>query len=409
MAEGTKTFEYAVRDREGKIVKGRLEATDQAAVANKLKSIGVAPVSIEEVSTSGLNAEFKIPGFSEKIKQKDLAIMARQMATMINSGLSLLRALTIVAEQTENKPLARTLGQVRGDVEQGVALSVALNKHPNVFPPLMINMVKAGEVGGFLDQVLVSVADNFEAEVKLRGKIKSAMTYPVVVFVIAILATVGMLLFIVPVFENMFTDLGGKLPAPTQFLVTLSQGLKWAIGPLVAALIVFTWWWSKHKNDKAIREKLDPLKLKVPVFGKLFQKVAVARFTRNFGTMLRAGVPILQALDIVGETSGNLVLEKAAQSVAESVRAGQSLAGPLSLHPVFPPMVVQMMAVGEDTGALDTMLEKVAEFYDQEVEATTDQLTSLIEPLMIVVIGGVVGGMIIALYLPIFSMFDLVG
>ena len=409
MAEGTKTFEYAVRDREGKIVKGRLEATDQAAVANKLKSIGVAPVSIEEVSTSGLNAEFKIPGFSEKIKQKDLAIMARQMATMINSGLSLLRALTIVAEQTENKPLARTLGQVRGDVEQGVALSVALNKHPNVFPPLMINMVKAGEVGGFLDQVLVSVADNFEAEVKLRGKIKSAMTYPVVVFVIAILATVGMLLFIVPVFENMFTDLGGKLPAPTQFLVTLSQGLKWAIGPLVAALIVFTWWWSKHKNDKAIREKLDPLKLKVPVFGKLFQKVAVARFTRNFGTMLRAGVPILQALDIVGETSGNLVLEKAAQSVAESVRAGQSLAGPRSLHPGFPPMVVQMMAVGEDTGALDTMLEKVAEFYDQEVEATTDQLTSLIEPLMIVVIGGVVGGMIIALYLPIFSMFDLVG
>jgi len=409
MAEGTKTFEYAVRDREGKIVKGRLEATDQAAVANKLKSIGVAPVSIEEVSTSGLNAEFTIPGFKEKIKQKDLAIMGRQMATMIDSGLSLLRALSIVSEQTENKPLAKTLVHVRNDVEQGVAFSVALGKHPDVFPPLMINMVKAGEVGGFLDQVLVSVADNFEAEVKLRGQIKSAMTYPVVVFVIAILATVGMLLFIVPVFENMFSDLGGKLPAPTQFLVTLSQGLKWAIGPVVAGLIVFSWWWGKHKNDKAIRQKVDPMKLKIPVFGKLFQKVAVARFTRNFGTMLRSGVPILQALDIVGETSGNLVLEKAAHSVQESVRAGQSLAGPLSMHPVFPPMVVQMMAVGEDTGALDTMLEKVAQFYDQEVEATTEQLTSLIEPLMIVVIGGVVGGMIIALYLPIFSMFDLVG
>lgn len=408
MAEGTKTFEYAVRDREGKIVKGRLEAADQAAVANKLKSIGVAPVSIEEVSTSGLNAELKIPGMTDRIKMKDLSIMARQMATMINSGLSLLRALSIVAEQTENKALAKTLAQVRNDVEQGVAFSVALAKHDTVFPPLMINMVKAGEVGGFLDQVLVSVADNFESEVKLRGQIKSAMTYPVVVFVIAILATVGMLLFIVPVFQEMFDSLGGKLPAPTQFLVTLSVVMKWSIGPLVAVLVVFAWWWSKHKNDKAIRQRLDPLKLKIPVFGKLFQKVAVARFTRNFGTMLRSGVPILQALDIVGETSGNLVLEKAAHSVQESVRAGQSLAGPLAMHSVFPPMVVQMMAVGEDTGALDTMLEKVAQFYDQEVQATTEQLTSLIEPLMIVVIGGVVGGMIVALYLPIFSMFELV-
>lgn len=409
MADGAKTFEYAVRDREGKIVKGRLEATDQAAVANKLRSIGVAPVSIEEVSTSGLNVELKIPGLADKIKQKDLSIMARQMATMINSGLSLLRALTIVSEQTENKALARTLSHVRNDVEQGIAFSVALGKHPNVFPPLMINMVKAGEVGGFLDQVLVSVADNFEAEVKLRGQIKSAMTYPVVVFIIAIAATVGMLLFIVPVFEGIFTDLGGELPAPTKILVAMSQGLKWAVGPVVAGLVVFAWWWSKHKNDRAIRERLDPLKLKIPVFGKLFQKVAVARFTRNFGTMLRSGVPILQALDIVGETSGNLVLERAALSVQESVRAGQSLAGPLSMHKVFPPMVVQMMAVGEDTGALDTMLEKVAQFYDQEVEATTEQLTSLIEPLMIVVIGGVVGGMIVALYLPIFSMFELVG
>lgn len=408
MAEGTKTFEYAVRDRQGKIVKGRLEATDQAAVANKLRSIGVAPVSINEVSTSGMNAEIKIPGFSDKIKMKDLAIMGRQLATMINSGLSLLRGLTIVAEQTENKPLSRTLAQVRNDVEQGIAFSVALGKHPNVFPPLMINMVKAGEVGGFLDQTLVSIADNFESEVKLKSQIKSAMTYPVVVFVIAILATVGMLLFIVPVFEGMFDSLGGELPAPTRILVMLSGVLKVAVLPIAAGLGVFAWWWSRHKNDKAIRERMDPIKLKIPVFGKLFQKVAVSRFARNFGTMIRSGVPILQALDIVGETSGNLVLEKAARSVQESVRSGQSLSGPLSMHPIFPPMVVQMMAVGEDTGALDTMLEKIAQFYDQEVEATTEQLTSLIEPLMIVVIGGVVGGMIVALYLPIFSMFELI-
>ena len=404
----TRTFEYAVRDRSGKIVKGRIEAPNQGAVANKLKTLGLAPMSINEVGTTGLQKEISIPGLSDKITLKDLAIMARQLATMINAGLSLLRALTILAEQTESKPLAKRLAQVRGDVEVGVAFSSALTKHADVFPPLMINMVKAGEVGGFLDQVLVSVASNFEAEVKLRGKVKSAMTYPVVVFVIAILAVVGMLLFIVPVFAGMFASLGGELPVPTQILVKLSEILKWTGLPTLVALVLFSLWWGKHKNDKSVRELVDPWKLKVPVFGKLFQKIAVSRFTRNFGTMIHAGVPILQALDIVGETSGNLVIEKATRSVQESVRAGHSLTDPLSSHSVFPPMVVQMMAVGEDTGALDDMLEKIAEFYDQEVEATTEQLTSLIEPLMIVVLGTIIGGMIIALYMPIFSVFNLI-
>jgi len=405
---GGKTFEYAVRDKGGKIVKGRVEAPNQAAVANRLREMGMAAVSIEEVTNGGLQREITIPGFSEKITLKDLAIMSRQLATMINAGLSLIRALSILAEQTESKPLAKTLAQVRNDVETGVAFSVALGKHEAVFPPLMINMVKAGEVGGFLDQVLLSVAGNFEAEVKLRGKIKSAMTYPVVVFVIAILAVVGMLLFIVPVFAKMFATLGGALPAPTQFLVFLSGVVKWAIGPLVVASIVFAVWWSKHKNDRAVRERLDPVKLKMPVFGKLFQKIAISRFTRNFGTMIHAGVPLLQALDIVGETSGNLVIERATRAVQESVRKGESLTGPLSSHAIFPPMVVQMMAVGEDTGALDTMLTKVADFYDQEVESTTEQLTSLIEPLMIVVLGSLIGSMIIALYMPIFSVFNLI-
>lgn len=404
----SRTYEYAVRDRSGKIIKGRIEAPNQGAVANKLKTLGLAPMSINEVGTTGLQKEISIPGMSDRITLKDLAIMARQLATMINAGLSLLRALTILAEQTESKPLARRLAQVRGDVEVGVAFSTALTKHADVFPPLMINMVKAGEVGGFLDQVLVSVAENFEAEVKLRGKVKSAMTYPVVVFVIAILAVVGMLLFIVPVFAGMFASLGGELPLPTQFLVALSQGLKWAGGPILLAVIIFAVWWSRHKNDRRIREAVDPWKLKVPVFGNLFKKIAVSRFTRNFGTMIHAGVPILQALDIVGETSGNLVIERAAKSVQESVRAGHALTEPLSTHPVFPPMVVQMMAVGEDTGALDDMLEKIAQFYDQEVEATTEQLTSLIEPLMIVVLGSLIGGMIIALYMPIFSVFNLI-
>ncbi|QHT55842.1 type II secretion system F family protein [Cellulomonas sp. H30R-01] len=405
----TKTYEYAVRDKSGKIVKGRVEANNQAAVANRLREMGLAAVSISEVSTSGLNTEINIPGFGgNKISLKDLAVMARQLATMIDSGLSLLRALAILAEQTESKPLAKVLGQVRNDVEVGVAFSTALGKHPDVFPPLMINMVKAGEVGGFLDQTLLSVANNFEAEVKLRGKIKSAMTYPVVVFIVAILATTGMLLFIVPVFAGMFSSLGGTLPLPTRILMFLSQALKITIIPTILGLGIFAFWWGKHKNDRGIRERVDPWKLKVPVFGQLFRKIAISRFTRNFGTMIHAGVPLLQALDIVGETSGNLVIERAAKAVQESVRRGESLAGPLSQHPVFPPMVVQMMAVGEDTGALDTMLAKVSDFYDQEVESTTEQLTSLIEPIMIVVIGAIVGSMVIAMYMPIFGIFNLI-
>lgn len=402
----TKTFEYAVRDRNGKIVKGRVEAPNEAAVANRLREMGLAAVSINQVSTSGLNTEISIPGISDRISLKDLAILARQLATMISSGLSLIRALAILAEQTESKPLAKVVAQVRNDVETGQAFSAALAKHHQEFPPLMINMVKAGEVGGFLDEVLVSVAANFEAEVKLRGKVKSAMTYPVVVFVIAILAVTGMLLFIVPIFSTMFASLGGELPAATAFLVWLSGVVKWTAIPTVVALAIFAVWWGKHKNDRAVREKVDPVKLKVPVFGKLFQKIAISRFTRNFGSMIHAGVPLLQALEIVGETSGNIVIERATRQVQESVRSGNSLSGPLADHAIFPPMVVQMMAVGEDTGALDTMLSKVADFYDQEVEATTEQLTSLIEPLMIVVLGSVIGGMIIAMYLPIFTIFE---
>ena len=283
-----------------------------------------------------------------------------------------------------------------------------MGRHSDVFPPLMVNMIKAGEVGGFLDQVLVSVAQNYEAEVKLRGKIKAAMTYPVVVFCMAIFAVVGMLVFIVPVFVGLFASMGGELPLPTKILVFLSQLMKWLIPVLIVVSIPAATWWRKHKNDEGVRRRLDPLKLKIPIFGALFKKVAVSRFTHNFGTMVHAGVPILQALDIVGETSGNMVVEDAAKAVRASVRNGQSLAAPLHDHPVFPPMVVQMITVGEDTGALDEMLEKIAEFYDQEVEATTDQLTALIEPLMIAVLGTIVGGMIIALYMPIFSIYALI-
>ncbi|MGV8977534.1 MAG: type II secretion system F family protein [Cellulomonas sp.] len=403
-----RTYQYTIRDRSGKVVKGRIEANDEAAVANRLRTMGMAPISISEVQNTGLQRDISIPGFGSKVTMKDLAVMSRQMATMISAGLSLLRTLTILADQTESKLLAKVLSQTRSDVETGVSLSDSLARNKDVIPPLMINMIRAGEVGGFLEQSLVSIADNYEAEVKLRAQIKSAMTYPVMVFLMAILAVVGMLLFIVPIFKKMFEDLGGKLPLATQMLVVLSGVMKWLAPLLIVAYIVFAVWWRKHKQDPAIRSRYEPALLKLPVFGDLFKKVAIARFTRNFGTMLGAGVPILQALDIVGETSGNWAIECAVKDVQESVRIGQSLAGPLGKHSVFPPMVVQMVATGEDAGALEGMLNKISQFYDEEVSATTEQLTSLIEPLMIGILGVIVGGMIIALYMPIFSIFTLV-
>jgi len=406
MSTATKTFEYSVRDRKGQLVNGKLEAASQAALVTKLRGMGYTPVTVRE-SGGGMNRELKLP-WGGGVKLKDLAVMSRQFATMIGSGLSLLRALNILADQTENQVLAKSLDDVRAGVEAGQSLSTAMARHPRVFPPLMLNMTRAGEIGGFLDAVLLQIAENFEAEVKLRSKIKSAMTYPVVVFVIAILAVVGMLLFIVPVFAKMFADLGGTLPAPTRVLVWLSDALRIGALPLLGLGIGASVVWKRVKDQDRVRQVVDPIKLKVPVFGALFQKIAISRFTRNLGTMVRSGVPILQSLEIVGATAGNVVLSNAARDIEESVRRGESLSAPLTQHAVFPPMVVQMLAVGEDTGALDTMLHKVSDFYDQEVEATAEALTSLIEPLMIAVLGGLIGAMIIALYMPIFSVFDLI-
>jgi type IV pilus assembly protein PilC len=403
----TLTFEYAVRDRAGKMVKGTLDAENQSQVVQKLKTMGYAPVSITQTN-AGMKKEITIPGFGGKVKIKDLAVMSRQFATMINSGLSLLRALTILSGQTENKALASVVSDVRADVETGQSLSASMAKHPAVFPPIMVNMCRAGEVGGFLDAVLLQLAENFEAEVKLRSKVKSAMTYPVVVFVMAILAVAGMLMFIVPIFAKMFHDMGAKLPAPTQALVFMSSVMKVGAPVLIIGLIVFAIVWRKVKYNQKVRNVIDPMKLKAPIFGGLVQKIALSRLTRNMGTMLKSGVPILQTLDIVADASGNVVVARAVRDVQQSVRSGESLAGPLQHHPIFPPMVVQMMAVGEDTGALDEMLVKISDFYDQEVEATTEALTSLIEPLMIAVLGAIVGSMIVALYMPIFKIFNLI-
>jgi type IV pilus assembly protein PilC len=406
MATATKSYEYSVRDKHGQMVKGKLDAPNEAALVQKLRGMGYAPLSVKEAN-AGMSREIKLPG-ADKVDLKDLAVMSRQFATMIDSGLSLMRSLSILSEQTESAPLAKVLAEVRTDVEGGASLSSSMAKHPKVFPPLMINMCRAGEVGGFLDKVLLQIAQNMESEVKLRAKIKSAMTYPVVVFVIAIIAVVGMLLFIVPVFSKMFASLGGTLPAPTRALVFLSSAMKIAVPVLIVVAIPALAGWRRIKNEERVRQVVDPLKLKVPIFGDLFRKVAISRFSRNLGTMLHSGVPILRSLEIVGEAAGNVVLRDAARAVEESVRRGESLAGPLSEHKVFPPMVVQMLAVGEDTGAMDTMLEKISEFYDQEVEATTEALTSIIEPLMIAVLGSIIGGMIIALYMPIFSVFNLI-
>ncbi len=405
----TATYEYAVRDRAGKVVTGRIDADSPAQVASKLKSMGYAPLKIAAVGNSGLKKEIALPRLGGKVKLKELAVFSRQFATMINSGLSMLRALSILEEQQPNKAFAEVIGELRSDVESGSALSNSMAKHPDIFQPLMINMIRAGEVGGFLDQVLIQIADNYEAEVKLRGKVKSAMTYPVAVLVMAVLLTIAMLLFVVPTFAKLFSDLGGDLPAPTQLLVTLSDFLKVAFVPLIVLTIAAFVVWVRIKHTDAVREFVDPLKLKTPVFGQLFRKIALARFCRNLGTMLSSGVPILQSLDIVADTSGNKVITHAVRDIGESVRRGESLTQPLSEHPVFPAMVVQMLAVGEDTGALDAMLRKIADFYDQEVEAMTEQMTSLIEPIMIAVLGGLVGSMIIALYMPIFKIFDLIG
>lgn len=407
MTNVTQAWNYKGRDMTGKIIRGRIEAPSQPAVVVRLRTMGLSPISIEEAGeNTGLKMDISLEMFEKGVKLKDLAVMSRQLATMVAAGLSLLRALSILAGQTESKKLAKALDVVRGQVEGGSSLSDSLARASDVFPPLMVHLVRAGETGGFLDHALESVAETFEADVKLKSTIKSALAYPIAVLCMAFLAVIGMLIFIVPVFEKMFADLGGELPLPTQFLVVLSKNMVWIAPLLLVGGIAFAVWWRKNKNTDAVRSRVDPLKLKFPVFGQLFTKVAIARFTRNFATMTAAGVPVLQSLAIVGDTSGNWVIEQALKKVQDSVRQGRTIAEPLAAEPIIPPMVAQMIAVGEDAGAMEQMLSKIADFYDEEVLSTTEQLTALIEPLMIGVIGAVIGGMIVALYMPVFTIFD---
>ena len=399
------TYDYKVRDRTGSLVTGQLVGDSETLVLRRLREMGMTPVEVKQAGT-GMKMEINLrPG---RVKLKTIAVFCRQFATMVNSGLPILRAISILADQTDNQELEKVLVQARTDVEQGSSLSGALAKHPKAFNNLFISMIKAGETGGVLDDVLLSLADQIEKEVELRRQIKSAMTYPVVVVALVMLILTAMLLFVVPQFETIYTNLGGTLPLPTRVLLGISNAFRnyWYIIGLGVA--VGSFFFRRYKKTDAGRARVDAAKIRVPVFGPLFHKVALARFASTLGMLLRAGVPILQALDNVKETVNNRVIADAIDDVKVSVQEGESIAKPLGRHKVFPPMVVQMMAVGEETGAVDTMLDKVAQFYNNEVTAQVDALTSLIEPLLIAFIGGAVGAAVIALYMPMFNIINLI-
>jgi type IV pilus assembly protein PilC len=402
------TYAYKVRDKEGRLLQGALEADSTALVANKLRSMGYLPVTIERQETSSLQKELKIPGVTDRISQKDVAVFCRQFATMINSGLSLIRSLNILGEQTESKVLAAIVEEVRQDVEKGASLSQALARHPKAFNRLFVAMVKAGETGGVLDRVLLQLADIIEKQVELKRKVTSAMTYPIAVLCLVLVILGAMLVFVVPQFKTMYDDLGGKLPLMTRGLLAMSSITVRFFPLLVLAAVAATYLFRRWIRSEAGRARWDGFKLRVPIFGKLTHKTSMTRFARTLAVLLRSGVPILEALEITSETVNNAVVSDAVKDVQEAVKRGETVHEPLAQHAVFPPMVTQMLAVGEETGNVDVMLEKVADFYDQEVEATVNALTSLLEPLLIVVLGGAVGGMVISLYLPMFKIIELV-
>ena len=407
MAVTTLTFRYKARDQAGRAREGTVEGTDQRVVVARLRELGLVPLSVEEERTTGLKREITLPGRGGKVKLKDLAIFSRQFATMISSGLTLLRSLTILAQQSENPMLSEVIGKVAKGVEEGKSLSEALSEHDS-FPRLYVAMVRAGETAGTLDLVLLRIADTMEKDVALRRKVKSTLTYPGVVLVLAVVLTTVMLLFIVPTFVGMFKSLGGTLPLPTKVLLLMSSTLRQLWFVLFFVPIGMWQGYKRARKVPHVRARLDAAKLKVPVFGNLFHKLALARFTRNLSTLLHAGVPILLALEITSDTIDNAVISRAVADVRAAVSRGESVAKPLAQHPVFPPMVVQMVAVGEETGVLDEMLRRIAEFYDLEVEATTESLTAALEPIMIATLGGIVGAMVISLYMPMFKIFDLI-
>lgn len=403
------TFAYRVRDGAGAILRGTLEADSVPLVVARLRELGYTPLSVDRRAAANLQTNVKIPWLGSRIKAEALATFTRQFATMIESGLTLIRAVTVLADQTESEKLGEVLRAVRQDIEQGSSLSVALARHPRAFPRIYVAMVRAGEIGGGLDGVLVRLADTLEKQVALNRKIKSAMAYPVGVLCLVVLILSAMLVFIVPQFKSMYSSLGGTLPLPTRLLISISNAAAYLIPLGLLAVGVVTFMIRRWIRTPAGRNVWDSLKLRVPLFGKLVHQTALARMGRTMSSLTRSGVPLLETLEVTKETCGNAILATALSDVQDGVRTGSGIAQRLENHPIVPPMVTQMVSVGEESGAVDTMLEKVAAFYESRVEAMVNTLTSLLEPFLVVILGGVVGSMVICLYLPMFNILNTPG
>lgn len=394
-------YNWVAETKKGKVIKGELEAADEKSAGLQLRRRNL---KIRKIKPKPKDIFENVSFMQPKVTKKDIVIFTRQFSTMIDAGLPLVQGLTILADQTENKTFQRILKEVVKDVEGGASLAEALEKHPQVFDSLFVNLVAAGEVGGILDTILQRLAAYIEKAEKLKSQIKGAMTYPIVVVAIAIIVISVIMIFVIPVFQDMFASFGKALPVPTQIVVAMSDFTKGNILYMIGALILFVFLFKKYRGTAGGRKTTDTLALKLPIFGPLLKKVAVARFSRTLGTMISSGVPIITALEIVAKTSGNVVLEEVIFDVRSSIAEGQPIAEPLSENDIFPNMVVQMIAVGEATGALDTMLEKIADFYDDEVDVAVDAMTAMLEPLLMVFLGGSIGGLVVAMYLPIFSM-----
>jgi len=400
------TFVYKVRDRTGKAFTGNMEGENRGVVASRLQEMDYFITSVSEKKKNILFSNQTT--LFQNIKLRDLTVFYRQFATMVNAGLTLVNSLDILTKQVENKALSNIIKIVKSDIEAGFTMANAMAKHPQVFFELYISMVRAGEVGGVLDEILNKIADLMEKEFALKQKIKSAMAYPSFVIAAAALMTIFMLTFILPQFVGVFAQFGGELPALTQFFVTLTFLFNryWYIFFMITGGLVFSFLaYTKTTNGKY---NLDKLKLNAPIFGEINRKGAIARFARIFGTLIKSGVPILEALSVSSNAIGNLVVSEAVLGAKTKIKEGQSISGPLAESGVFPPMVTQMIMVGEESGELEEMLINVAKFYDQEVDRTVEKLTAIIEPLMMVFIGLTIGTMIIAMYLPIFNMVNLI-
>ncbi len=399
-------YRYTGKTKKGRVLKGELEASDERIARIQLKRRNIEVTKLKQKPKDIFeNISFMQP----KVTNKDIVIFTRQFSTMIDAGLPLVQGLNILADQTENKTFKRILKQVTKDVEGGSTLADALGKHPRVFDSLFVNLVAAGEVGGILDTILQRLATYIEKAEKLKAQIKSAMAYPIVVLSIALLVIAVIMIFVIPVFQDMFSGFGKALPAPTLVVIAMSDFTKGNWYFIFGGMLTFVWIFRRYSRTSSGRRTIDSISLNLPVLGELIRKVAIARFTRTLGTMISSGVPILDALEITAKTAGNVIVEEVIFDARSSIAEGQTVAEPLSESAIFPGMVTQMISVGESTGALDAMLEKIADFYDDEVDAAVSAMTSMLEPLMILFLGGSVGGLVIAMYLPIFQMAGGVG